>query len=336
LPHYPEWRVLSEYQACGFRREQLNGVTVFRAPHAVPKPERVSALARILMESTFSLSSLYWWMRILFRRSRYDAVIGVCPPLQNAVMPGLYALIRRVPFVFHIQDLQVDAAVRLNLLNVGLFGRLLYSIENLLLERCTRVSTITDAMCRRVVEKGVDPARVWLVPNWADISGITPRSKNNEFRRELGVSAGDVLVMYAGAIGHKQGLDLLLDAADLLRGDVRFHFVIVGFGADRARLVARAEQMRLANLRFLPVQTEERLPDMLAAADIHVAVQRRAASDLVMPSKLTNILAVGRPTVATADRGTTLWDVVEGNEAGRCTPPEDSAAATGKECQSLR
>jgi colanic acid biosynthesis glycosyl transferase WcaI len=65
---------------------------------------------------------------------------------------------------------------------------------------------------------------------------------------------------------------------------------------------------------------------MLAAADVHVTVQRRAASDLVMPSKLTNILAAGRPTVATADRGTTLWDVLEGSEAGRCTPPEDPAA----------
>lgn len=322
MPHYPEWAVRSEYRGRGLTREHLNGVTVLRTPHAVPRADRVSASARILMESSFSFASLFWWMRIFFR-PRYDAVIAVCPPMQDAVMPWLYGLIRRVPWVFHIQDFQVDAAIRLNMLRVGVVGRLLYAIENFLLKRASRVSTITPSMLKRAVEKGCDPRRTWLVPNWADISAVVPGSRQNAFRRELGLGDEHTLVLYAGGMGAKQGLEVVVEAAAALRDDRTLRFAMVGTGADRPRLEAMAAASGLDNLQFLPVQPAERLSEMLAAGDIHLVIQRAEAADLVMPSKLANILAAGRPALATASPGTALHETLHGYDCGVTVEPEN-------------
>ena len=136
------------------------------------------------------------------------------------------------------------------------------------------------------------------------------------------------MVLYAGNIGEKQGLDLVLEAADRLRTRAEIKFAMVGTGAARARLEQVAKRRGLENLRFLPVQPLERLPLMLAAGDIHLIVQRREAADLVMPSKLTNILAAGRPGVATAEPGTALHDVLNEYDCGITTTPGDAEALT--------
>jgi colanic acid biosynthesis glycosyl transferase WcaI len=326
MPHYPEWSIREDYKGRGFAQECLKGVTVLRTPHTVPRADRVSAGARILMECSFSAASLYWWLGIMLRRQSYDVVIAICPPMQDAVMPWLYGLIRRVPWVFHIQDFQVDAAVRLKMLKLGVFGRVLYGIENFFLKQASRVSTITPAMCRRAAEKGTDPGRVWHVPNWADITGIVPSDRDNGFRRELGLSDDQTLVLYAGGMGAKQGLEVVVEAAAALRDHGSIQFAIVGMGADRPRLEAMAAALELTNLRFLPLQPLERVSEMLAAGDIHLVVQRADAADLVMPSKLSNILAAGRPVIATATAQTALHDTLEGHDCGITVEPENVQA----------
>ncbi|MDN5881690.1 MAG: WcaI family glycosyltransferase, partial [Nitrosospira sp.] len=223
-------------------------------------------------------------------------------------------------------DLQVDAAFRLGLLKSGLFGRLLYRIEAYLLRRATRVSTITPAMQARIIDKGMPSEWVWLCPNWADISAIRPSAKHNSFRLGLGVGDDALLVLYAGNMGEKQGLEMVLEAASKCRNDPRLLFLMVGDGGARRRLADLSKKMELQNVRFLPLQPKERLNDMLSAGDIHLVVQKRDAADLVMPSKLTNILAAGRACIATADPGTALHDVVSGYEAGCVVPPGDTDA----------
>lgn len=241
-------------------------------------------------------------------------------------MPWLYGLIKRVPWVFHIQDFQVDAAMRLKMLRVGVLGRLLYAIENFLLKRASRVSTITPSMLKRAVEKGCDPRRTWLVPNWADISAIVPGPRQNAFRRELGLDDEHTLVLYAGGMGAKQGLEVVVQAAAALRDDRTLRFAVVGTGADRPRLEAMAAASGLDNLQFVPVQPAERLSEMLAAGDIHLVIQRAEAADLVMPSKLANILAAGRPALATAAPGTALHDTLHGYGCGATVEPENAGA----------
>jgi colanic acid biosynthesis glycosyl transferase WcaI len=326
FPHYPEWRLSAAYPRTRFLTEDWDGVTVHRVPHYVPTQGRVTALQRILLDVTFFLGSLWKW-RTLFRgRNRFDAVIAVCPTMFSGIPPLFSAWLCKVPWVYHIQDFQVDAALRLKMLKLGLLGSLLYRLENYLVRSASRVASITPAMCRRAIAKGADESRLLFLPNWADVHGLKPAGRDNPFRASVPMGQADMLVLYAGAMGAKQGLEMIIDVARGLSSDPRFHFLIVSAGPEFERLQALARDAGLANIGFLPLQPRERLGDMLAAADVHLVIQKADAADLVMPSKLTNILAIGRPAVATADPGTALWDVLVGHDAGVAVPPESPQA----------
>ncbi|QQD71804.1 WcaI family glycosyltransferase [Acidithiobacillus ferrivorans] len=326
LPHYPQWQVAAGYDGFRFRSETLAGVRVHRARHYIPAADRLRARTRIILETSFTWSAARFWLPRFFSRKNPDVVIAVLPPMQIGIWPLLYAWVRGVPWVLHVQDLQLDAALRLGMLPGGVLGQMLYRIETFLLSHATRVSTITEAMRQRVIEKGTQPERAWLFPNWADIEAVRPGPRENDFRKEFGIDPETVLILYAGGMGEKQGLELVLEAARLCADEPRLQFLMAGAGGARLRLERQAATMGLQNLRFVPVQPVERLAEMLAAGDIHLVVQRRDAADLVMPSKLTNILAAGRPCVATVDPGTALHDAVAGAYTGLTTSPGDSAA----------
>lgn len=326
LPHYPDWKLYSAYSGGRSRRESRNGVIINRAPHFIPQAGKLGARSRILMETSFSVSAGRYWLRKLTSKSKPDLIIAVMPPMQIGVWPLLYFWIRHVPWILHVQDLQVDAAIRLNMLPSGIVGHLLYRIEKFFLRRATRVSTITEAMRKRITSKGVREDRTLHFPNWADVKGIQPGERDNTFRKSLHIGAGKCVVLYAGNMGEKQGLEIVLQAAKELQARKDIVFLMVGGGAAKTTLEQLSKSLELDNVRFLPVQPAERLPGMLAAGDIHLVVQKRNAADLVMPSKLTNVLASGRPCIATAEPGTALYGVVEENSTGLVTPPEDAAA----------
>lgn len=324
-PYYPAWELESCYRGKGLHTEMLQGVWVMRVPLYIPPLESLSARGRILMECSFSLISMRYWIPILLSRRRYDAVIAVCPPMQIGLFPAIYSMLRRIPWVYHIQDLQVDEATRLGMLHSRAFAKMLYRIEAFLLHKATRVSTITDAMRSRIVEKGVVPSRIWLFPNWSDVERITPLAPTTRFRSELGITEETTLVMYAGGMGEKQGLEVVLYAAERLREQQKVRFVLVGRGAARKKLEELATTLHLNNVSFLPVQPVETLATVLAAGDIHLVIQKTNAADLVMPSKLTNIFAAGRPAIATANPGTILYDVLVKYDTGMAVRPEDAA-----------
>jgi len=221
----------------------------------------------------------------------------------------------------HIQDFELEAAAGLEMLGRSGLRRFFHSAERFLLRRAAKVSTITEAMRRRVVEKGLPKSRTSLFPNWSDVEFVRPLPPDDQVREEFGAGPNDVLVLYAGNMGEKQGLDLVLDAADCLRERPEIKFVMVGAGAARERLERTARGRRLNNVRFFPLQPLERLPLMLASGDIHLVVQRREAADLVMPSKLANILAAKRASVATAEAGTALHQVLNEHDCGITTAP---------------
>jgi colanic acid biosynthesis glycosyl transferase WcaI len=326
FPHYPEWRLSPEYVRTSFLTEDWNGVLVHRVPHYIPNKGRVTAIQRIRLDTTFFFSSLWKWLGMFRGRHGFDTVIAVCPPVFTGI-PALYsAWFRKVPWVCHIQDFQVDAALRLKILKIGVLGKLLYRLENFLVSSATRVASITPAMCRRAVAKGAHESRMLFLPNWADLRGLRPARRDNSFRQSIALGQSDMLVLYAGAMGAKQGLELIVEVAQGLRDDGRFHFLIVSAGPEFERLQMLARAAQLANISFLPLQPLEKLGEMLAAADVHLVIQKADAADLMMPSKLTNIMAIGRPAIATAESGTALWDVLEGNDAGVIVPPENAQA----------
>lgn len=322
FPYYPEWTLAPPHTRTRFLTEHWRGVTIRRVPHYIPPKGGVTSLRRMLVDFTIGLGSAVHALRTLCSREAPDVMMAICPPMFSGLWPMLIGAIRRRPWVFHVQDFQVDAAVRLGMLWPRWLGRVLLAMEAMLLRAASRVSSITPAMNRLAVSKGVAADHIFELPNWSDLQRVRPIDSDTAFRRELGATAAQTVVMYAGAMGRKQGLPLVLDAAQALQGDPRFVFVMIGSGSDADELRRDAARRGLANIRFLPLQPLERLGEVLGSADVHLVIQKADAADLVMPSKLTNILAAGRPAVATTLSGTALWDAVHGQQTGLAIAPE--------------
>jgi colanic acid biosynthesis glycosyl transferase WcaI len=324
-PYYPAWRLLQPYKGLSWRRELLDGVEVLRAPLYVPA--RTTGKNRLLHEFSFAVNCLPWWPYLW--RQRWDSVLAVCPLMQSGIIPALLSRVKNIPFIFHIQDLQVDMARELGLLENPLIFALAEKIEAWLLKSAHLVTTISEGMAVRLREKGVPASRLYLIPNWADLDNVRPGPRNNLLRRELGLAPEDLVVLYAGNLGEKQGLEIILECAHLTRTDfAKIIYVIGGEGAAKERLMAEVRQQGLDNFIFLPIQSDARFPLILAIGDIHLVVQKSKAADLVMPSKLTNILAAGRPFIATALPETELARATMASQAGLLVPPEDTTALT--------
>ncbi|MGH7192012.1 MAG: WcaI family glycosyltransferase, partial [Candidatus Saccharimonadales bacterium] len=188
-----------------------------------------------------------------------------------------------------------------------------------LMRKFDRVSAISPRMAERLLTKGVESPRRVVFPNWVDTARIYPLSTPSPLREELGISERTVVALYSGSMGSKHGLKLLVDASRQLssRPDVRF--VFCGDGPHRETFVRLAREC--GNVTVLPLQPSERLNELLNLADIHLLPQMASAADLVMPSKLTGMMASGRAIIATADGGTQISDVLAGR--GMVTPPGD-------------
>ena len=239
----------------------------------------------------------------------------------------LFCGITRATSVLHIQDYEVDAMFGLSMAKGNTLRRIAYAVERFLLRRFDHISTISTGMIKRAMDKGVDPDKVVLFPNWSEVERFKGVRKRGELLSKLGADPNKQVVLYSGSMGEKQGLESILDAAAHFtrRDDVQF--LLVGEGGAKDRLASMCDEKRLANVIFAPLQPYDDLPDLLASASCHLVVQKRGAADAVLPSKLTNILAAGGNAVITADDDTTLGELVRDWPGVACLIEPESVAA---------
>lgn len=312
-PYYPQWQVQPGYSPWRYRNEWMRGCQVWRCPLWVP--HRPRGFTRILHLLSFALSSFPAMLRQLTWQPR--VVIVVAPTLLSAPVGWLVARSTGGLACLHIQDFELDVALGLGMVRGGFVKRIATFVERLWLRHFDRVSTISPKMMERLSVKGIPPEKTLLFPNWVDTELIYPLAEPSCFRGELGLDDDAFVALYAGNMGEKQGLDLLVEVARELNGNARIVFVLAGEGSAKIRL--QREARGLSNVVWLPLQPSERLNDLLNVADVHLLPQRADAADLVMPSKLTGMLASGRPVIATAAPETQVANVVSG--CGYVVPP---------------
>lgn len=337
-PYYPQWQVGEGYSAYKYKKERTidshnhgshdnstppnqvdyGSLVVYRCPVWVPV--RPSGLRRILHLASFALTSLPVMLMQVFRRP--DVVFAVEPPLFCSPAALFTARMVRATAILHVQDFEVDAAFDMGVLRSRWLRRTVLMMERWLLRRFDKVTTISGRMLQRLESKGVADDKRMFFPNWVNTGLIHPMTAVSSFREELGIARDDVVLLYSGNMGQKQGLELIIESARRLNKDSRLRFVMCGQGAAFESLLKMSDGLH--NIIWLPLQPLERLNELLNLADIHLLPQRADAADLVMPSKLTGILASGRPVIATAAEGTEVWSVVDGR--GVNTPPGDVGA----------
>jgi len=319
-PYYPYWKVQKPYSAWAYSHETIAGVGVFRCPVWVP--QRPTGFKRIIHLGSFALSSIPTCIAQLFWKP--DIVVAIEPPLFGAVVALFGAKVICAKSWLHIQDFELDAAMGLGMIPVWLASGI-GVFERWFMGKFDRVSTISNAMMERVRQKGVSSDKVSIFPNWVDCGALRPLEQGDSLRGEWGIPSDSKVILYAGNVGKKQGLELLFSVAErflVKRPDVLF--VIVGEGAAKMDLERAVLENGLTNIIFKPLQPIEKLGALLATADVHLVLQLQGAADLVMPSKLTGILAAGGAVLATAEETTELYKVVTQNEVGQVAQPGSS------------
>jgi colanic acid biosynthesis glycosyl transferase WcaI len=326
-PYYPDWKVQTGYRRRRFlfssERPMIAGsgkLTIYRCPLYIPASP--SGVKRMLLDASFFLSA-FMRLATLIVGEKYDYVLVVSPPFHLGLLGLLYRYIRGAKLIYHVQDIQIEAARDLNLIRSTFVINIMLYLERQILRRADIASSISTGMVQKVRTKRGDSTV--LFPNWTDTTCLFPM-RSDHLRSEFGFVKEDIVVLYSGAIGEKQGLESLLVTAFANRHDTHLKFVICGNGPYKVKLQGLAGHLGLTNVLFLPLQPLNTFNQFLNIADIHVVLQKASAADLVMPSKLAAILAVGGLALITAERGTSLHSLVREHQMGYLIDPEDQDA----------
>lgn len=324
-PYYPHWKIQPPYTKKNwwYQKESIqskngNTITVYRCPHFVPK--NVTAKTRIISDISFVISVSFMLLLFFFKK-KFDYVMNVTPPLAPGVLAVLYKRLKKAKFVYHIQDLQADAARELHLIRSKKLLSYILKLENRIIWQADVVSTVSQGMADKLQEK--TKRQVIIFPNWTDTRSFYPMNAKNILKELYGFKATDKVILYSGAIGEKQGLELMLQVARHFEGMENYKFVIAGTGPYKEKLEETAKAHQLNNICFLPLQPEENLNQFLNMADLHLIMQKAGIADLMMPSKLTNILAVGGLALVTANGTSSLYNMVKNNGIALSAKPEN-------------
>ncbi|WP_027065127.1 MULTISPECIES: WcaI family glycosyltransferase [Maribacter] len=328
-PYYPQWKVQQPYRKRRFwyTKEIVNAgakktpITVYRCPMFVP--HNPTGLKRIIADFTFFCSALILVLGFTFKEKR-DVVISVAPTFLAGVLGVFYKLIKRAKHIHHVQDLQIEAATKLGLIKSKFLVKILFKIEFFIFKNSDVISSISLSMIDQIEKKCKN--QVFYFPNWTDNNLFYPVSNKENLKSQFGFHKEDKVLVYSGAIGEKQGLEIVLTAAKELVNNQKVKFIICGSGPYQLVLKKKSKMMGLNNITFLPLQPKNVFNDFLNMADVHLVIQKADASNLVMPSKLTTILSVGGVALITANEESDLYRLVNTHDMGLLVKPEDPNA----------
>ena len=320
FPNHPTGVIPPEYRGELFRREEVDGIHVVRTP--IYAAANQGFVGRAANYGSYALSAAT--VGPLLARGRPDVLIATSPQLLTAVAGFWLSSLLRAPFVFEVRDIWPRSIVEVGAMPAGHpLIRALEQLELFLYARAKRVVVVTDSFVDELAERGVPREKISVVKNGVDLELFKPSPRENDVRRELGLKPKDFMALYVGTHGMAHGLGTMLEAADQLRGHPDIRFVLVGEGADKAALKARAAELRLENVTFVDKQPRDRIALYLAASDLSLVLLReKPLFKTVLPSKIFEILGAGRALVIGVDGEARR--LVEQAGAGVYVRPEDA------------
>jgi colanic acid biosynthesis glycosyl transferase WcaI len=318
FPNHPVGVVFPEYRGQFTRREIVDGIHVVRVP--IYAAANKGFFRRILNYCSFLISASTVGAAMV---GRPDVLIATSPQFLTAVAGRWLAWILRVPFVLEIRDLWPRSIVEVGAMKAGSAPiRLLEAMEKFLYRHADHIVPVTDSFVDEIAAHGGDRAAMSVITNGVDLELFQPRSRDES---RAGLNLGpEPLVIYAGTHGLAHGLDLLLDVAKQLAPE-GVRFLLVGEGAEKARLKQRAAAEGLLNVEFRDQQPRDRLARIYSASDLCLVLLRDLPLfHAVIPSKIFEFMGSGRPIVTTVDGESRR--ILEAAGAGVFSPPGDADA----------
>jgi colanic acid biosynthesis glycosyl transferase WcaI len=320
MPNYPERTIHPDYRGRLYSTEERNGVTIQRCFVLIhPNP---GLAGRLLLESSFIALSL--WPAL--RGWRPDIILNSSPSLPACLPVALLKTVFQCPSVLNLQDILPEAAIQTGLLSNPGAIRLAELLEKLAYCNATRISVIAQGFRDNLLAKGVPEHKMVPISNWVDVDFIAPKPQTrSKFRRRHHLQ-DKFVVLYTGNIAETQGIKTALQAARDLSAYPDIQLVIVGEGKQLKSLDKLRQELGLTNVSLLPFVPRAELPDMLAAADVGLILQKHGVVGFNLPSKTQVLLASGRPILASVPIHGTAAHTVNASGGGIVVGPEDPAA----------
>ena len=322
FPYYPNWEVQQPYSGSFYKKEILKDgmLAVYRCPLYVP--DKPTGLKRMLHDASFFLSALIMIFLLLFKQ-RNDHIFCVAPPFHIGFLGIIYRFFKGGKIIYHIHDLQIEAARDLHIIKNKTTFNVLFALERFIINRANHVSSISAGMIRKVAMKTTK--EILFFPNWVDTNIFHPIEEKEALKVEWGFEPTDKLVLYSGSIGEKQGLESLISIARQLQKKNSIKFIICGNGPYKDKLKLLSEEYQLNNIFFMALQPLHIFNNFLNMVVVHLVLQKKKACDLMMPSKLTSIWSTGGLAIVTAEPGSSLYSMINENKMAVVIDCEDEA-----------
>jgi len=307
-----------EYRGKLFMAEEMDDVRVLRVPMLpLPrKPAFIRGLDHFLIAMMLFIGGLW--------AGRHDVVVFYSPPLPIGLSAWLLSRLWGMAFVPNIQDLFPIEAVLLGVLRQPLLIRFFEAIESFIYRHADHVTVHSPGNVAHIVAHGGSPDRVSVIYNWVDTGLVRPAEKDNEFRRKHNLD-GKFVVSYAGTMGWAQDMMTIVRCAERLQEHPDILFLLVGNGLEKQKAMDEAERRGLHNILWLPMQPFDVYLQILAASDASMLNLNGDLTTPVVPSKIKNIMAAGRPVVASLPLNGDAPQIVREAQCGYCVEAGDDA-----------
>jgi len=318
-PNFPQGRVFDGYEN-RYGVEEMDGLRVVRVRTYI-SPNR-GVIRRVMDFLSFMVNG--------YRAARLepvpDVTVSTSPQFFAAVAAWWFARRRACKYVFELGDLWPASIAAVGAMKPNLGLRLIERLELKMYRDADAVVALTASFKANLVERGIPTGKIAVVINGVDLWRYAPAPRNETLAKQAGTDGAECVIGYIGTHGMAHALGNVLDAAALLQDRHDIRFLLVGAGAERAALIARAEREHLQNIRFLDPQPKDRMPEVWSLCDVAlVHLKNSSVFEGVIPSKIFEAMGMGLPILFAGPAGEGSR-IVDGAEAGLVVPPENAQA----------
>lgn len=316
MPNYPKGEIFDGYKGKKIMVEEIDNIKIVRTSIYATKDKSFTKRLRNYLSFTFSS---------LFTGSRYidkqDVIITESPPLFLGWSGYVLSKIKGAKFIFNISDLWPESAVKLGVLHNKLLIKASTWLEEFCYRKAAAVTGQTKGIVENIVSRGFDRNKVHLITNGVDTEFFKKGNRSEAFRKEVGIE-NKFAICYAGIHGIAQGLEVVINAAEILKNEKNIQFVFIGDGPEKTKLIDLTDKKKLSNVTFLPVQPKKKMPEIIASMDATVIPLKKL--DLfkgALPSKMFEALASELPIVLAVEGE--AEELIKNAEAGIVVEPEN-------------
>ena len=313
FPNFPHGKVYDGYKNRLYQKEYIDGIEVIRVWSYITSNS--GFIRRILDYLSFGIMAFFVGV---FQKS--DIIVATSPQFFTTWAAWGISKIKRKPWIFELRDLWPESIKTVGAMKQGIIIDILEKIELGLYKSANRVIAVTDAFKENLISRGIKANKISVVTNGSNIELFAPRQKDKELLEKLNLK-DKFVVGYIGTHGMAHSLDFIIKSISKVE-DKSFHFLFIGDGAVKSKIVALAKELNLKNVTFLEPVKKEEVPKYLSICDVSLAPLKKDDNfKTVIPSKIFEASAMLKPTLLGVEGQ--AQKIIEENRAGLCYKPEN-------------